>query len=279
MSNTATFSTPLTRPTSSRSPLLQRAATSWVAVALVGQFLFGLYVLIAYGGSLLAGQPERWNAQMTRAYVPGDWLGNALTASHLLGTVLVVVIGAMQLWPALRRSRPAVHRWGGRLYVSAAALAAAGGLTMMWTRGTVGDLSQHLGTSFNGLVVLGCALLAWRAARAGRVDVHRRWALRLWLAVSGVWFFRIGLMLWIGIHQGAVGFDGKTFTGPFLSFIAFAQTLIPLALLQLFFVAQASRRAALQLGVAVLLAICTLLTAAGIAAASLMMWWPAIVSS
>ena len=228
--------------------LLAGSATAWAGVAIAGQLLFGAYVIALYGGALLTGHPERWNKVMTQAYTPGDWLSNALSASHLLFTVLVVIGGALQLLPALRRRLPAFHRWSGRLYVSSAALLAAGGLTLLWTRGSVGDLTQHLGTSMNGLLVIGFALLAWRAARAGQFDAHRRWALRLWLTVSGVWFFRIGLMLWIGVHQGAVGFDGKTFTGPFLSFLAFAQTLLPLALLQAYFVAQASRRGALAAG-------------------------------
>jgi len=271
---------PLAAPRVGLKPrkLLAGSAAAWACTAIAGQLLFGAYVIALYGAALWSGHPGRWNKFMTKAYTPGDWLANALTVSHLLFTVLVVIGGALQLLPMLRRRLPAFHRWSGRLYVGSAALLAAGGLTLLWTRGTVGDLTQHLGTSMNGLLVIALALLAWRAARRRQLDAHRRWALRLWLTVSGVWFFRIGLMLWIGVHQGVVGFDEKTFSGPFLSFIAFAQTLMPLALLQLYLHAQAGRSAALQTGVAALLALCTLLTAAGIAAASLMMWWPAIVS-
>ena len=37
--------------------------------------------------------------------------------------------------------------------------------------------------------------------------------------MNGVWFFWLGLLLWLMIHQQPVGFDPKTFTGPFLTFL------------------------------------------------------------
>ena len=119
-----------------------------------------------------------------------------------------------------------------------------------------------------------CAVMVLRHAMARRFALHRRWALRLFLVVSGVWFFRIGLTFWILLNQGPVGFDPDTFTGPALVTIAFAQYLLPLAVLQLYFHAQdrgGSRgRAVMAAG----LFASTLVTAAGIVAASMMLWLP-----
>ena len=78
------------------------------------------------------------------------------------------------------------------------------------------------------------ATLALRYALARDFKTHRRWALRLFMVVNGVWFFRVGLMFWIAVNQGPVGFDPKTFRGPFLSFWAFADYLLPLAILELY---------------------------------------------
>ena len=50
---------------------------------------------------------------------------------------------------------------------------------------------------------------------------------------SGVWFFRVGLMLWVVVNQGPAGFDTETFRGPFLTFLSLAQSLLPLAILEL----------------------------------------------
>ena len=268
---------PFVLPTAAARPAsraLTLAATAWCVVAVAGQLMFAAYVIGFYGRAAVAGHPERWNQVLPRGYVPGQTLGNGVIALHLLLTVLVVVGGALQLLPQLRRAAPAFHRWNGRVYVVCALLLAIGGLGMVWTRGTVGDFSQHLAISINGLLILGFAGMAWRDALARRFDRHRRWALRLWLAVAGVWFFRIGLMAWIVLNQGPAGFDPKTFQGPFLTFLAFAQYVVPLAVLELYLRVRDTGGRRARLALAAGLGGLTLLTALGIAAASMIMWLP-----
>lgn len=258
-----------------RAPgLLQGALYAWLAVAMAGQLVFAAYVLGLYGRAAANGQWEQWSRVTPRGYVPGDTLGNLVFGTHLLFTVVVVLGGFVQLVPALRRHAPAVHHWNGRVYLGAAVVLALGGITLMLTRGTVGSAWQQAGTGLNGVVILLCAALAWRHARARRIAQHRRWALRLFLAVSGVWFFRIGLMAWLMIHRAPVGFDPETFSGPFLTFLAFAQFLLPLAVLELVFRAQASTHTGLRLGTSVLLLGLAALTALGVVGATLVMWWP-----
>src|SRR5207253_1370504 len=162
---------------------------------------------------------------------------------HLLFSTFVIVGGAVQLVPLVRSRWPRIHRWNGRVYLTAALVLSVGGLVMVWTRRTVGDLSQHISISINAVLIMACGAMALRHALARRFDLHRRWALRLFLVVSGVWFFRIGLMAWLVINQGPRGFDPKTFQGPFLTFLAFAQYLLPLLVLELYMRAQASRLA------------------------------------
>jgi uncharacterized membrane protein len=243
-----------------------------VGVALAGQALFLLYVLVFYGGAALRGEPETWNRVLPKGYVPGDSAHNLLVAGHLLFTVLILVGGALQLWPALRRAKPALHRWNGRVYMVSAAVLALGGLAMVWDEIIGPKIGQRLGITLNALLILYFAARAWTAARQRLMDAHRRWALRLWLAVGGVWFFRIGLMLWILIWRAPVGFDPKTFTGPTLTALAFAQTLLPLALAEAYFRARASGRG--QRATTVALWLASALTLAGIAAAYLMLWSP-----
>lgn len=251
------------------------AGLGWLGVALLGQLAFGAYVLAVYGGGLWTGQLERWNAATPRGHVPGEWLGNLVFGSHMAFTLVVIFGGLVQLLPVLRRRAPALHRWNGRAYLIAAVLLALGGTVLMLTRGTVGSPAQQAGTVLNGVVILACAAMAWRHARARRLAEHRRWALRLFVAVSGVWFFRIGLMAWLLLHRAPVGFDPETFTGPTLLVLAYAQFLLPLAVLELFFRAQATQAGALlRWATAGLLGLLTLLTALGITGAVLMMWWP-----
>ncbi|WP_369980511.1 DUF2306 domain-containing protein [Xanthomonas bundabergensis] len=246
-----------------------------MCIAVASQMVFATYVAMFYGRAALAGAPERWNRVLPHGYVAGDHLFNGVLALHLLLAVAIVLAGTAQLLPALRRHVPAVHRWNGRLYLLCALALSLGGLAMIWVRGgAAGDIGQHLGTSVNALLIVAFVAMAWRDARAGRIAAHRRWALRLFLAVGGVWFFRIGLMFWLAINRGPAGFDPDSFVGPALTTLAFAQTLLPLAVLELYLHALDSRRRALQWLATCTLALMSLVTVIGTAAATVGMWWP-----
>ncbi len=256
------------------SKMLKAAATSWFAVAISGQMLFAAYVIGFYGRAALLGQFEIWNKVLPHGYVAGDTVGNLIVGMHLLFAVYIMLGGAIQLLPGVRRRWPKLHHWNGRVYLTSALVMSVGGLVMLATRETVGDLSQQIAISINAVLIVGFAAMALYHARARRIDLHRRWALRLFLAVSGVWFFRVGLMFWIVLNQGPAGFDPKTFQGPFLTFLAFAQYLLPLAAMQLYFYVQDNAGPRGRIAMAAGLGVLTLITATGIFAASMIMWLP-----
>lgn len=252
---------------------LRGSAACWFVVAALGQLLFASYVVIFYGRAAVQGHPEIWNKVLQAGYVPGDTVGNLVLASHLLFGAAITLAGTLQPVPQIRRRWPRFHRWNGRFFLVASAIAASGGLIIIWTRATGGDLSQHIAISINALFILFCVGAAWQRAVTRRFDAHREWALRLWLAANGGWFFRIGLMAWIVANRGPAGFDPKTFTGPFITFLSFAQYLLPLAVLQLYFVAQ-RRGTALHWVATSVLCAATLLTLGGTAAAAALLWLP-----
>lgn len=250
------------------------SATAWFTVAVLGQLMLAAYVIGFYGRAVLDGQPERWNQVLPHGHVPGDVVGNLVVGAHLGFTVIAVLGGALQLVPMVRRRWPAFHRWTGRVYLAVVALLSLSGLAMVATRGAVGATSQTVAISMNAVMILVFAALALHHARHRRIDRHRRWALRLFLAVSGVWFFRVGLMFWILVNQAPVGFDPETFRGPALTTIAFAQTLLPLAVLELYFRAQRSPALLPRFAMAATLGLLTLLTVVGIFGAVVMLWLP-----
>lgn len=240
--------------------------------------MFVAFIVGFYGRAAVGGEFETWNKVLPRGYVQGDTIGNLVLSLHLLFAVIITVGGALQLLPKLRQIAPAFHRWNGRVYLSSALIMSGGGLFMVWMRGTVGGLLQHVAITINGLLIIGCAVMAYRYARSHRFDLHRRWALRLFIVVSGVWFFRIGLMLWIVVNQGAVGFDPETFQGPTLDILAFSSyVVLPLLILELYLRACDSVTILPQLLMVAGLAMLTLLTAAGSASASMILWLPRLV--
>lgn len=268
---------PARAPRAARTPavaMLAMAGRLWFVVAVAGQLMFALYISVLYGGAVLSGNLDGFNTVMPKGRTPGDTLGNTTIYTHLFFAVLIILGGALQLIPQIRRRAPWLHRWTGRAYIVAAMLASLGGVYLVWVRGTVGDVTQHVGMTMNAALIVFCGYMAWRAARARDFVQHRRWAMRVFLAASGVWFFRVGLMLWLLIHRRPVGFDGDTFTGPFLSALTFGESLGPILLLQVYLWAQTSGAARGKAATAIALVVLTCAMAAGIFAATMGMWLP-----
>ncbi|MEL6216462.1 MAG: hypothetical protein AAFQ99_12395, partial [Pseudomonadota bacterium] len=126
----------------------------------------------------------------------------------------------------------------------------------------------------DGVLILVFAAIAMRLAMARRIVEHRRWAMRLFMVVSAVWFFRVGLMAWTMLTGGA-GIEWESFTGPFLYFLGFAQYLLPLAMLEWYFYCQRNPAATgFHYAFAAAMMIMTGVTAVGVFAATMGMWLP-----
>ncbi len=258
------------------SRLLKGAATFWFISAVAGQLIFAVYILAFYGQTAVRGDFAAWNQVLPKGHVAGDTMGNAVLAVHILLAAIITVGGPLQLIPRIRSAFPTFHRWNGRVYFMTAMIASVTGLYAVWTRSQAGSEWQHIAISINAVLIIVAGVFAMRHALARQFAAHRRWALRLFLLVSGVWFFRVGLMFWIAVNGGPAGFDPKTFQGPALVAIGFLQSLLPLAVLQLYFAASESRRSAVRIVTAAILLVLTLCMGVGIAVATVGMWWPRI---
>lgn len=248
---------------------------TWFVTAALGHWIFLAYILAALFPPLaqqgLEGLDE---LQLTGGFREGDLAGNIAAAAHVLLAAIIIGGGPLQLIPAIRARFPAFHRALGRSYLVAAVMSSVAGLYMVWTRGTVGGLVNYLGITLDAILILVFAALALRFAVARNIRTHRRWALRLFMAASAVWFFRVGLMGWVMLTGGA-GIDFETFTGPVPSVLTFAQYLLPLAMLQWYFRCRDDRAAPReQLLFAGTLTGLTLYMGFGIFAATLGLWLP-----
>lgn len=77
-------------------------------------------------------------------------------------------------------------------------------------------------------------------------------------------------------NEGPVGFDLETFRGPALTFLSFANSLVPLAVLELYLYARTRAAAPGRLAMAAALFILTVAMGIGICAATMGMWLPII---
>jgi hypothetical protein len=255
---------------------LKAAAGFWFAVAMLGQLVFAFAVASFYGLSAARGNWQQWNKSMTHGYAPGHPMKNLVVAIHLGSAVIILLSGAIQLIPKIRHRFPSFHRWNGRIYFVTAFAISIAGLYMMWFRGTVGDLSQHLGQSLDAALIMLCAAMALRYALARDFKTHRRWALRLFMVVSASLFIRAGLFLSFLLNHGPFGFNQTTFSGPFLTFMSFAQYLVPLAVLEIYLRTQDRAGARGRFAMAAGLFVLTVVMGAGIIAVTMAVFLPNI---
>jgi hypothetical protein len=248
------------------------AVTTWLSCG-----LFGLYILIFYAGALASHSAERWNGVL-----PGLYTGSRTAATYGMGIHfaaggVILAMGFIQLLGAVRANVPALHRWLGRIYVSAAILAGLGGLAFIATSGTIGGTTMDIGFGLYGVLMVLCAVQAYRYARARQFGTHRQWAIRLFALAIGSWLYRMEYALWF-LTTHKLG-HLHNFHGPFDAIMAFF-FYVPNLLIAEVYLRGASGKAgpALKLTGAVILgaAVGVLLVATYFFATKY--WWPAIVN-
>lgn len=256
---------------------LKGASLFWYLVAVAGQWAFVIYIASFYGTSTLQGNFEAWsrNKNLMAGYVAGDLAGNLFFAAHVLIAAYITAGGAFQLVPQMRSRAMSFHRWNGRLYILTAFLMALGGLWLVWVRGTYITLTGGLGISLLAVLIMIGATQTLRYAMAHRIDIHRRWALRTFILVNGVWFMRLGYMFWVLVNQGPVGMTDKM-DGSFDIIWGFGSYLLPLGLLEAYLRIRDSAGSAAKLAMTGVLTVATLAMAIGIFGAFMFMWRPLI---
>lgn len=253
---------------------LKGTAALWFVTALIGQVGFIAFIVAFYGVRTVAGTWARWNDKpLIDGYVPGDDVGNAVFAIHVMLASVMTLCGLMQLIPALRQARPGLHRWTGRIFLTLAAIMALSGLWLTLVRGTYLSTISAVAIVLDAVLILAFGALAWRNALARKIEAHRRWAMRTFMVASGVWFLRVGLMGWVLLNQGPVGMN-QTLSGPVDIILIFGSYLIPLAMLELYALAYRAGNSAIKLGVAALVGVAAAYTALGVIGTVLIMWGP-----
>jgi uncharacterized membrane protein len=213
------------------------ALLRWTSIALmatvwISSTLFGLYILAFYAGALAEGNLQQWNTVLPRLYEPETPIANAGIGVHFAAGGIILILGFIQLIGAIRTHYPALHRWLGRVYVVASLLAGLGGLLFIAVKGTVGGTVMDIGFSLYGVLMVLAAVQTIRYARAGKMETHRAWALRLFALAIGSWLYRMDYGFWALLANGAGHTDD--FRGPFDMVMAFFFYLPNLLVVELF---------------------------------------------
>lgn len=143
---------------------------------------------------------------------PGQGLSAAVFL-HMIAGAAITAIVPLQVLPGPRARWPWLHRWTGRAMVSLALITSAAGLVWIAAEGTIGGWQMSAAFALYGVLLAVAAVEAWRHARAGRFQRHRRWALRFAVLAMASWLYRVHYTLWY-LATGGAG-SAADFSGPF----------------------------------------------------------------
>lgn len=104
---------------------------------------------------------------------------------HALLAAPVLLIAPLQFMPGLRQSRPAIHRWLGRLFLANCMIA---GLLGVYLGATIFLPGSRVPLTLLGSLWFAFAAIAWQAARRKDFVNHRKFAIRAFaLGAAFVW--------------------------------------------------------------------------------------------
>lgn len=122
--------------------------------------------------------------------------------AHIVAGGLALVAGPFQFWRGLRDRHRAVHRWMGRGYLAAIAIAGVAGLVI--APFSEAGLAGLVGFGTLAVLWLATAWRAYRAIRAGDVPSHRAWMMRNFALT----YAAVTLRLWLGVLLGVQALPG-----------------------------------------------------------------------
>ncbi|WP_421879161.1 DUF2306 domain-containing protein [Marinoscillum sp.] len=251
--------------------MLDLSARFWFLVMIIGQGLFAFHIINFYWGSAIDGDYAKWAEVLEHGITNGDPMGNVVIAAHILLAGLITIGGPLQLLPYTQNRLKTFHRWNGKVYMVTAILISLAGTYIILFKGVVGGVYIGAGNLINATGIILSATMAWYFAVNRRMTSHRKWALRLFVLASGVWFFRIAFGFWIFINQGAPGHT-DAFDGAFDISLAIGHTTIPLLILELYFRAQESSRQRIKQSMSTGLILLTIAMGMGIFMATVIFW-------
>src|SRR5712664_1785610 len=147
----------------------------WVAVI----FLAFIGIAVAARRSIVLLKPGALSARNNPAADMDSSFADrrALTLTHILPAMLFMVLGPLQFVRRLRSKHPRIHRWCGRIFLTASAVVGVTGLTLAFGK-TIGGVDEKAAiTLFGSFFLIALAKALWHALRREFIQ-HREWMIR-----------------------------------------------------------------------------------------------------
>jgi uncharacterized membrane protein len=162
-------------PTQAMNPNRALVRFLWTAVI----FLAFIGLAVATRRTIVLLKPGTMSSAKNPAVQLDAHFANhaTLTLAHILPAMLFMVLGPLQFVRGLRAKYPQVHRWSGRIFLTASAVVGVTGLTMAFGK-TIGGIDEKAAiTLFGTFFLIALAKALWHALRREFAQ-HREWMIR-----------------------------------------------------------------------------------------------------
>jgi uncharacterized membrane protein len=114
---------------------------------------------------------------------------------HIVGGLVALVTGPFQFSQTFRKKYLALHRWLGRIYLTAILIGVISATYLSWTSALAIHWTWAVSLQCLGIVWICTGCMAYLSIRQGRIQAHKEWMIKSYVATFAFVSFRwiIGL--------------------------------------------------------------------------------------
>jgi uncharacterized membrane protein len=147
--------------------------------------LIGVVIVVRRTVQLFAPSPALANFPEAAELDAGFARHRLLTMLHIFPGLVFMVLGPLQFVGSLRRRKPGLHRWTGRVVLASGAIIGGTALVMS-PKMAIGGANETTATMLFAIVFLFALVKAFLAIRRGQIALHREWMIRAFAIGSAV---------------------------------------------------------------------------------------------
>jgi uncharacterized membrane protein len=147
--------------------------------------LIGVVIVVRRTVQLFAPSPAPANFPEATELDAGFARHRLLTMLHILPGLVFLMLGPLQFVGSLRRRKPGLHRWTGRV-ILASGTTIGGTALVMSPQMAIGGANETAATMLFAIVFLVALVKAFLAIPRGQFALHREWMIRAFAIGSAV---------------------------------------------------------------------------------------------
>ena len=109
---------------------------------------------------------------------------------HISCGLLALVLGPIQFWKAFRNKYLTVHRWSGRIYLTAILIGTISSTSLAWTSAIQVNFAWAFALQMLAFAWITTASMAYISVMRGRILQHKEWMIRSYVVTFAFVTFR-----------------------------------------------------------------------------------------